>query len=427
MFRRFFIIFLMAVCGFFALPVSAQLTIDIIGGSGTALPIAVVPFANERRDPGAVAEIVSSDLARSGRFRLVDETQITPKPSTAAEVNAQVYRAAGADAVVIGSVTPVGDGSKADVRFTLIDTVQQQALLSMSFTVAPVQFRATAHRIADLIYEKLTGEPGIFSTRIAYVTQTGNTYQLNIADADGFNPQIIMRSHSSIISPRFSPTGDRIAYVSFEHKKPVVYVQSLRDGSRTPVAYFRGSNSAPAWSPDGTELAVTLSREGGSQIFIVSAAGSREATRVMSSPGIDTEAAFMPDGKSLLFTSDRGGSPQIYRLWLADRRVERLTFEGTYNVSPRPLPSGQGMAYVRRENGRFQIATMDFPTRQILVLTQGPMDESPTIAPNGRYVLYTSQVDGRNVLSAVSIDGSIRQRIGALSEHAREPAWGPLH
>jgi TolB protein len=423
--KRFVLFLLLMVASVAPYPVCAQLTIDIIGGSGATHPISIVPFSNEATYPLGISGIVGGDLIRSGRFRLVSDDGIVPRPYLPEEVNVSVFRARGVDAVVVGSMRPLPDG-RTEVRFALIDTVKQETLVNMAFSVTQAQFRAAAHRIADIIYEKLTGEPGIFSTRIAYITQQGKQYQLQVADADGDNPQTIVTSSAPLISPRFSPDGSRIAYVSFENEKPVVYVQSLLDGSRKAVANFRGSNSAPAWSPDGKMLVVTLSREGGSQLFMLSAEGGA-AQRLMSSPGaIDTEAAFMPDGQSILFTSDRGGSPQIYRLWVADGRVERITFEGTYNVSPRPLPDGKGMVFVRRDSGRFQIATMDFQTRQVLTLTQGPMDESPSIAPTGRYVLYSSTSGGRSVLSAVSIDGTIRQRIGALTEQVREPAWGPI-
>jgi tol-pal system beta propeller repeat protein TolB len=417
---------LLSAALFSPLPAHAQLTIDIIGGSGATLPISIVPFGNEMTYPLSVSTVIGNDLKRSGRFRLIDEAGIVPRPYLPEEVNVSVFRARGADAIVVGSMRPMPNNT-IEVRFALVDAVGQRTLVNMAFTVTQPQLRATAHRIADIIYETLTGEPGIFSTRIAYITQHGKQYMLQVADADGENPQTIVTSKDPLISPKFSPDGSRIAYVSFESQKPVVYVQSLTDGSRKAVANFRGSNSAPAWSPDGKQIVVTLSREGGSQLFILSADGSNAAQRLMTSPGaIDTEAAFMPDGQSILFTSDRGGSPQIYRFWIADRRTERVTFEGSYNVSPRPLPDGRGMAFVRRDSGRFQIATMDFQTRQTLALTQGPMDESPSVAPNGRYVLYSSTSAGRSVLSAVSIDGAIRQRIGALAEQVREPAWGPI-
>ena len=401
----------------------AQLNIEIVGGAGTAIPIAIVPFGNESSFPLGITGVVGADLARSGMFRLIGTDNVMPRPVRAEDVAPDVWRGRGADAVVVGSMTPVANG-QVEVRFALVDAVKNTTLAAMSYTVTPQQFRATAHKIADVIYEKLTGDPGVFSTRIAYITKAGGRYQLLVADADGSDPQTIVTSNEPIISPRWAPDGTRIAYVSFEAKKPVVYVQNLGTGARTAVANFRGSNSSPAWSPDGRRLAVTLTKDGGSQLYIMNADGGN-AQRIMSSNAIDTEAQFTPDGNAILFTSDRGGSPQIYRLNLANNAVERLTFEGTYNVSPRPYPDGKGFVYVRRDGGRFQIAAQDYATRQSQVLTAGPGDESPSIAPNGRMILYANESGGRGTLAAVSSDGRVKQRLMAAAADVREPAWGP--
>ncbi len=401
----------------------AQLTIEIIGGAGTAIPISIVPFDGESAFPLGITGVVGADLARSGRFRLVDYAGVSPRPARPEDVRPGDWRARGADAVAVGTMRTLGDG-RVEVRFALVDAVKQATLANVVYTVTPAQFRATAHKIADVIYEKLTGDVGVFSTRIAYVTKQGPRYQLQVADADGADPQTIVTSNEPLLSPRWSPDGTRLAYVSFESRKPVVYVQSLATGARQAGAHFRGSNSAPAWSPDGRTLAVTLSREGGSQLFLMNADGSN-VRRITTSGGIDTEAAFMPDGRSLLFTSDRGGTPQIYRLTLATGAIERVTFDGNYNVSPRPLPDGSGMVFVRRDGGRFQIATMDFATRQLQVLTGGPLDESPSVAPNGKLVIYANEQGGRGVMAAVSTDGRIRQRLVSPATDVREPAWGP--
>jgi TolB protein len=405
--------------------VRAQLTIEIIGGGATTIPIAIVPFAGEANYPYPLTEIVGADLARSGLFRLIDPAGVNPRPARAEDVRFGDWTTRGADAVVVGSVTPQSD-QRVEVRFYLLDAVKQTQLAGVSYVVTPAQFRATAHQIADIIYEKLTGDVGVFSTRIAYITRQGSRFDLVVADADGYNPQTIVTSNEPLLSPTWSPDGTRIAYVSLESKKPIIYVQSLATGQRQVLANFRGSNSAPAWAPDGHQLAVTLSRDGGSQLYLINADGSG-VKRLLTSGAIDTEANFAPDGKSILFTSDRGGSPQIYRLTLATGAVERMTFEGSYNVSPRYLPDGKGFVFLRRDGGNFNVAIQDFATRQVQVLTQGILDESPSVAPNGKLILYASETGGHGILAAVSSDGRVKQRLTAAASDVREPAWGPLH
>ncbi|MEP6942740.1 MAG: Tol-Pal system beta propeller repeat protein TolB [Betaproteobacteria bacterium] len=402
----------------------AQLTIEIVGGGATAIPIAIVPFAGENAYPLSVTQIVANDLSRSGLFKMIDGGGVNPRPARAEDVRYADWSARAADAVVVGSATPLADG-RVEVRFFLLDVVRQSLLTGFTYAVPPSQLRATAHRIADVIYEKLTGDAGVFSTRIAYVAKQGARYDLFVAEADGFNPQSVVSSNEPLLSPVWSRDGTRIAYVSLENKKPVIYVQSLQSGARQVVANFRGSNSAPAWSPDGGRLAVTLSKDGASQLYLINTDGSGVA-RVMNSPGIDTEANFAPDGRSILFTSDRGGSPQIYRLTLASGAVERMTYEGSYNVSPRHLPDNKGFVFVRRDGSRFNIAIQDFATRQVQVLTQGALDESPSVAPNGKLIIYASEVGGRGILAAVSSDGRVKQRLTAATSDVREPAWGPL-
>jgi TolB protein len=402
----------------------AQLTIEIIGGGATTIPIAIVPFAGESAFPLGVTGVVAADLQRSGLFRLIDAAGVSPRPSRAEEVRYADWKARGADALVVGSMTPLADG-RVDVRFALLDDVKQTQLAGFSYVVGPAQLRATAHKIADVIYEKLTGDVGVFSTRIAYIAKQGRRYELFVAEADGFNPQSVVGSNEPLLSPQWSPDGTRIAYVSLENRKPVVYVQSLASGQRQVIANFRGSNSAPSWSPDSTRLAVTLTKDGGSQLYLINADGSG-VQRLLTSSGIDTEANFAPDGRSILFTSDRGGSPQIYRYAFGSGSVERMTYDGSYNVSPRHLPNGKGFIFVRRDGNRFNLAVQDFATRQVQVLTQGSIDESPSVAPNGKLIIYASEIGSRGILAAVSSDGRVKQRLTAAASDVREPAWGPL-
>ena len=402
----------------------AVLTIEIVGTGTNQFPVAIVPFRAEAGLPQPLTAVIAADLGRSGLFRMVDAGGLNPPPHEPQDVNYPTWRARGADAVVIGTVSPLPDG-RYDVRFRLMDVAKQAQLAGFAYTASREQLRHTAHKIADVIYEKLTGDKGVFSTRITYVVKRGTRFELQVADADGYGAQTVLDSNEPIISPAWSPDGTRIAYVSFEGRKPVVYVQSLTTGARRAVANFWGSNSAPAWSPDGKRLAVVLTKDGGSQIFIISADGG-DATRLTRSSAIDTEPNFSPDGELLLFTSDRGGSPQIYGMPAAGGEPRRLTFDGTYNVSPRFNPDGKSFTFIQRNGSRFNVAVQDLTTRQVQVLTDGTVDESPSFAPNGRMILYATAVGGRGILSAVSSDGRVKQRLTADAGDVREPAWGPL-
>jgi TolB protein len=403
---------------------AAQLSIEITGAGSQRIPIAIAPLPGEGALGQSISAIVRADLERSGLFRTLEVPALNPQPTESSAVNFAEWRARLADALVLGSVAARPDG-RFEVRFKLFDTVKGADLSGVAYTLSRDQTRATAHRIADYVYEKLTGEKGVFSTRIAYVVKRGNRFELQIADADGFGAETALASFEPIISPSWAPDGRRLAYVSFEAKKPVVYVHSLLDGKRHVAANFKGSNSAPTWAPDGARLAVSLSRDGGSQIYMVNADGSG-VRRLAQSNGIDTEPVFSPDGQSLYFTSDRGGSPQIYRMSAGGGEPQRVTFEGTYNVSPRISPDGKVLAYITRNSGKFQVATQVLATRQTQILTDSDKDESPSFAPNGRMLLLATVNAGRGVLAAVSADGRIKQRLTVSSGDVREPAWGPF-
>lgn len=406
-----------------ALTARAAMEIQVIGGAANKIALAMVPFQAAPGQPQpALTQIAGDDLNRSGQIRLVDTSGV-PTPFEPAQVNYATWRGKGAEALVIGQVTAL-PGGRFEVRFRLLDAVKQTQLAGFSYNIAPEQWRATAHQIADIVYEKLTGTKGAFSSRIAYVQKQGRKFELRVADADGQNPRTVVRSSEPLISPMFSPDGGRLVYVSFEDKKPVVYVQSLGDGSRRKVAAFKGSNSAPAWSPDGRRLAVVLTRDAASQLYLINADGSG-LSRLTEGGNIDTEPVFSPDGQTVYFTSDRGGSPQIYRVPVSGGDVKRVTFSGSYNVSPAVSPDGRLLAFISRDEGRFRVALLELATGQTRVLTDSARDESPAFAPNGQSVLYATVQGGRGILGTVSLDGRTRARLSESGVDAREPAWGP--
>lgn len=410
--------------GFAAVGVSAhaQLSIEVTGAGANRIPVTIADFGGEPGLSRAITSVIRGDLERAGLFKMIEQAQ--PGLTEASSIDLAAARGRGADAIAAGSIGATGDGRN-EARFRLFDTNKQVQLAGAAFVTGAPQLRTAGHRIADVIYEKLTGEPGVFSTRIAYVVKAGlNRFELQIADADGQNAQAALISKEPIISPAWSPDGTRLAYVSFENKKPVIYVHSLATGKRTVAANFKGSNSAPTWSPDGRKLAVVLTKDGGSQLFTVNADGSG-VSRLTSSGSIDTEPQFSPDGQHIYFTSDRGGSPQIYRVPSSGGGAQRVTFEGSYNVTPRLSPDGKTMAFITRGNGGFRLAVMDLANKQVQVLTDSFKDESPSFAPNGRMILIATEIGGRGVLSAVSVDGRVKQRLSVAAGDVREPAWGP--
>ena len=404
---------------------SAQLKIEITGAGASQSPIAIVPFAGEDRLAQALTPVIIANLQRSGLFRMIDVQDVRPLPVQPSELRYPDFSSRGADAVVIGSTTVLPDG-RVEVRFRLMDVAKQAQLAGFSYTVNPGQLRLTAHRISDAIYERLTGDTGVFSTKITYVERQGNRFELKIADADGANAQTVLASSEPIISPKWSPDGTRLAYVSFERKKPIIYVQSLVNGSRIVLANFRGSNSAPAWSPDGRSLAVALTRDGLSQIYLISSTGEGAPVRLTTSSGIDTEPVFTPDGRFIYFTSDRGGAPQIYRMPASGGDVSRITFGSPYNVSPRVSPDGRTLAFISRRDSGLVLVVRDLANGSERVLSDGGREESPSFAPNSRWIMYATRSAGRDSLMAVSIDGRTKQRLSSDAADIREPTWGPF-
>lgn len=403
-------------------PALAQFRVEVAGVGLTQLPVLVPAFQGEGAAPQKIAAIVVADLERSGQFRSIDATGVSVDEGARPDV--APLRQRGADALCAGSITRLADG-RWDVRFRLWDIVRLQDLGGQSYAVVAGDLRLAAHRIADFIYEKLTGERGVFSTRIAYVTKASERYNLWVADADGENAQSALASPEPIISPAWSANGTQLAYVSFESRKPVVYVHEVASGRRRLLANFRGSNSAPAWAPDGRSLAVTLSRAGGSQLYTIDANGG-EPRRLIESGGIDTEPVFAPDGRSVYFVSDRGGAPQIYRVASSGGSPERVTFTGGYNISPAPSPDGRWLAYISRIGGAFKLQVMELATGTVTGITDTTADESPSFAPNSRLIMYATRQAGREALMTSTLDGRIKARLAGQGGDIREPDWGPF-
>jgi TolB protein len=398
----------------------AQMRIDIRGTGAAEIPISIANFANESNSE--FTQVIRADLQSTGAFKLIDAPS-DPILTENSPLSFSDWKRRGTDAILTGGVQRLADG-RLDIRVRLTDIIKQTNLASQNFTVESSFTRHAAHRIADMVYERLLGEAGVFSTKLAYVAKPNRaSWELRIADYDGSNSVAALVLKEPILSPAWAPDGQRIAYVSYETKKPVIFVHWLTEGRRVPIANFKGSNSAPAWSPDGRQLAVVLSREGLQQVYLINADGSN-LRRLTTSSGIDTDPCFSPDGQFVYFTSDRGGAPQIYRTSLGGGDVSRVTFKGGYNVRPRISADGKRLAYISQREGGYRAAVMDLESQQDIWVSDTTNDDSPAIAPNGRLVIYENESGRRNSLIRASIDGKAKQRLPL--DDARDPAWGPI-
>ena len=412
---------------------AANAALDIVITDGIKRrPIAIVPFGwegNTSAMPVDVAEIISNDLNRSGRFAPLPLEDMLQKPTTGADVDFDDWMLVGVEAVVVGRVMKTGDNAYS-VQFQLFDVNGQRQLVGYRMPASRGTMRRVAHRLADMIYEELTGIAGVFDTKVTYVTAeeraNGRLYSLVVADQDGFNENKVMESNDPIMSPAWSPDSRRIAYVSFEGNRSSIFIQTLRTGSRIRVSSRAGVNGAPAFSPDGRKLVVTLSDADGNLDLYTLDINTRQTKRITTHRAIDTEGSWSPDGRYIYFTSDRSGGPQIYRVSSNGGAAERVTFEGSYNARPRLSPDGKRLAMVHLINGNYRIAVMDVARKDVLVLSAGSQDESPSFAPNSDTLIYATRPGRKGVLESVTADGLIRQRLASGDSDVREPVWSPF-
>lgn len=406
--------------------------ITIEQGIENPIPIALAPFGKASAESATVSlsAVIAADLERSGRFQVMDFADLPQRPVELQDVNFEDWRLLGMENLVIGKLTQV-DVNNYEIEFRLLDIYRRQQITGFHFSSTLDQLRMAAHEISDIVYEKLVGVRGAFATKIAYIAvdeaDAGEkSYALYIADADGYNPRVLLKSTQPLMSPSWSPDGRRLAYVSFEGENSAIFIHNLETGKRDKVAANKGINSAPAWSPDGEYLAMTLSKDGNPEIYVMEIA-AKTLRRITNSKAIDTEPNWSSDGEKLVFTSDRGGSPQIYQTDVNDiGKIKRLTFQGAYNARPRYSSDDSLIVMVTGENEVYRIAVLDLRNGFFNILTQSRFDESPSFSPNDHMIIYTT-VDSRGIaLAAVSTDGQVRQRLALRNSEVREPAWGPF-
>ena len=411
---------------------NAEITIQITEGGAKRAPIAVVPFGWEGQSSDApldVSALIGADLYRSGRFDPLPEGDMLQKPTTGADIDFDDWSILGVEAVVVGKVMQTGANAYM-VQFQLFDPLRQTQLVAYRMPASRGTIRHVSHRLADMIYEKLTGIKGVFATKVAFVTvernSGGSLYRLVVADMDGENEHVVMESKDPIMSPAWSPDSRRLAYVSFEGNKSSIWVQTLRTGNRINVSSKPGINGAPSFSPDGRKLALTLGGVDGNLDIYVLDINAREFKRLTTNRAIDTEGSWSPDGKHIYFTSDRSGGPQIYRMPASGGTPERVTFEGSYNARPRLSEDGKKLAMVHNDRGNYRIAVMDLARKDLLILSTGNQDESPSFAPNSDILIYATRTGQNGVLESVSADGLIRQKLESGQGDVREPVWSPF-
>lgn len=416
----------------FLSPMAALADLDIVitKGYDTKSKIAIVPFfwGGQAMLPERIDNIISDNLIRTGRFQLLSSNEMLSQPSTEQAVFYRDWRLLGQEYIVIGHLEPQSDKS-VEAKIVLFDIVKNKPMASVTQVVQMSQLRDFAHSLSDLIYERITGVRGIFSTRIAFVTRktlssTQYDYRLQIADADGQRARTVYRSKEPIISVAWSHDGQKLAFANKVGDRWKIFIQDIKSGKVNTISNASGYTSSPSFSSDGRYLAYVSSSRNSPEIYVYDfQTGTSE--RLTRNSYIDTEPSFSPDSKSIVFTSEKGGRPQIYRYDLASKQSERLTFEGAQNFRAKYSSDGKYLVFVHLNNGRFHVASMDIATRDVRVLTETNLDESPSIAPNGTMLVYSTQRGGRGVLSWVSLDGQVTSQMKSEFGDVLEPSWSP--
>ncbi len=420
------IIFL-GLCAIYSSFTYAELNIDITKNFETKVPIAISPFGSSGSQSENISAIIDDDLNRSGYFKTLAEEDMLSQPTAANQVVIRNWQILGQEYLLVGRIQPIN--TRYNIFFQLLDVSKNEQIMDYKITSVKGELRRAAHQISNLIYEKLTGNKGIFGTKIAFVSSNNDinnrNYRLQIADIDGYHAQTIVSSVEPIMSLKWSPDGNKIAYVSFENHRAAVFVQMLTTGKRIKIASFPGINGAPSWSPDGLKLALTLSKDGSPDIYILDLA-SKQFTQLTQNSSINTEPTWSPDGRTIIFTSDQTGKPQLYKIATSGGKATRLTFKGSYNASASFSPDGSKIVMVHAQGQSYKIALMNLNTKALTILTTGSLDESPSFSSNGTMIVYASRRGGKGVLSAVSIDGRINQKLEFQNPEVREPAWAPF-
>ena len=404
----------------------AVVYLDIDSPSIKKIPIVIPNFKNQ--DPGeaglgeAASALLGHDLDFTGYFRILDPRGYLGTPDDQGSVDYKAWSLTGADLLVKGIYKM--EGTRLLLTLRLFDLQKGRQLLGKEYDTTPRDYKKAIHRFADEILFLLTGEHGLFQTKIAFISTTTGKKEIGSSDFDGTNFHRLTQFNSITLTPRWSPRGNEIAFTSYKDGLPAVYLLQLPGLQTTKISARPGVNITPAWFPDGESLAVALNNKGSSEILQLNRSGT-VLQKLTQSWGIDISPSWSPDGRQLAFVSNRSGNPQIYVLNVASREVRRLTFQGNYNVGPVWSPKGNLIAYAGRVGGQFQIFTITPSGGEPLRLTNGGNNESPEFSPDGRMLLFSSNRHGKSAIYVMNSNGSNQRRLTFMAGEQFSPSWCP--